>query len=180
MKYAISPIAFIVALVGVHVVAAPIARSSFTSLQLRDLDRYVRITDRPFEMQDSTVLFCQPPDAVARDPHEPVHPKRAFCNVYVNKLGRDAMLTGKGTYPAGSIVIKSKLATIDSKKAELFTVMQKMDAGYDVEHGDWKYFVVDGESNRQIASGRIDSCIECHAQYKETDYITRTYLAAKR
>lgn len=143
---------------------------------LRYLEKYIRITQEPFEMQDSTIVSCQPPELVARNPHEPENPAAAFCDVHVNAIAKETMLSGKGNYPVGSLVIKSKLPTVDSKRAELFTVMQKMEPGYDAEHGDWKYFVIDGKSYRQVAAGRIDSCIECHAGYQETDYITRTYL----
>lgn len=86
------------------------------------------------------------------------------------------MVSGNGTYPVGSVVIKSKLSTSDSQTPVLFTVMQKMDDGYDKGHGNWKYTVIDGTTFRQLASGRIDSCVDCHAHYKATDYVTREYL----
>ena len=180
MKTAITVLAIVVALVGFRVVASPPLRHSPHTLQLRNLERYVRITDRPFEMHDSTIVFCRPPEEVALNPHEPAQPKKAFCNVYVNDKAKETMLSGKGTYPEGSIVIKSKLATIDSQHPELFTVMEKMADDYDAERGNWKYYVVDGNSFRQVASGRIDSCIECHEQYRGTDYITREYITEER
>lgn len=177
MKTAIPLLAAFAALIACRLVASPPFSNSPSSLGLRNLDRYVRITDRPFEMHDVTVVACRAPEDVARNPHKPVNPKTAFCNVYVNAVAKDPMVSGKGIYPEGSIVIKSKLATIDSREPELFTVMQKMAKGYDENHGDWRYSVVDGTSYRQLASGRIDSCIECHEQHKETDYITREYIA---
>ncbi|QDU94369.1 cytochrome P460 family protein [Lignipirellula cremea] len=179
MKTAISVLAVVVALIGIRLYASPPIRPSLEPLQLRRLDRYVRITDRPFEMQDSTITFCRPPEEIALNPHDPAFPETAFCHVYVNEIAKNPMLTGKGIYPEGSLVIKSKLAAADSQKPELFTVMQKMANGYDTERGNWKYTVVDGTSYRQLASGRIDSCIQCHEQYKETDYITREYIAEK-
>jgi hypothetical protein len=91
-------------------------------------------------------------------------------------MAKDVIVSGKGTYPVGSLVIKSKLASADDPTPHLFTVMQKMATGYDSKRGDWKYTVIDGIAYREMASGRIDSCIECHEQYKETDYVTREYL----
>lgn len=187
MKIGILAVAVVGALIGAGLVAdlvvgAPL-RGSHDALDLRKLDGYVRITDRPFPMHDSTVALCRAPGGIAVNPHEPAHPQTAFCHVYVNDIAKDCMLTGKGIYPEGSIVIKSKLAKVDSHQAELFTVMQKMASGYDTDRGNWKcsvvwkYSVVDGTSYREVASGRIDSCIECHEHYKGTDYITRAYMA---
>jgi len=148
-------------------------------IDLRDLSQYVRVTEQPVEMDDTTAQLCRPADWEAVNPHEPKYPQKAFCNVYVSPMAKEIMLSGKGTYPEGSLVIKSKLATAESKTPELFTVMQKMPAGYDEEHGDWKYLVVDGSTFKLLAAGRIDSCKSCHDQYAETDYVTRVYLKEK-
>ena len=165
--------------VGVYLLADPPKSPSTDPLQLRKLETYVKITDRPFEMHDSTVGFCRAPprpDAIQINPHDPTHPKTVFCNVYVNAIAKDVILSGQGTYPVGSIVIKSKLSTADDSTPDLFTVMQKMPSGYDSKGGDWKYTVIDGTEYREMASGRIDSCIGCHKYYKATDYVTREYL----
>jgi len=127
-------------------------------------------------MHDSTILYCDPPEEVALNPHEPARPETAFCNVYVNDKAKGPMLSGKGIYPEGSVVIKSKLVTVESQEPVLLTVMEKMADGYDSDRGNWNYTVIDGTSYRQLASGRIDSCIECHSHYKQTDYITREYI----
>ncbi len=155
----------------------PPERNEPQKLRLRDLRDYIKITDRPFRMQDSTIASCRPYQEIALNPHEPSHPEVAFCNVYVNELAKDPMISGKGRYPEGSLVIKSKLASAEDKKPLLYTVMQKMAPGYDDNRGNWKYVVVDGTTFRQIAAGRIDSCITCHEGYADTDYITRTYLS---
>ncbi|MDX1928399.1 MAG: cytochrome P460 family protein [Pirellulaceae bacterium] len=164
------------ALIGLLIAANRAAPPSGTALRLRDLNRYVRITEQPYEMHDSTILYCKQTDEVALNPHEPARPEKAFCHVYVNDKAKEPMLSGKGNYPEGAIVIKSKLATVDSQQPLLFTVMEKMAEGYDSDRGNWKYTVIDGTSYRQVASGRIDSCIDCHSLYKQTDYITREYL----
>ena len=176
MKTTIFILVVSLAAIGLRIAASPAACPSGDPLRLRNLDRYVRITEQPYEMQDSTIVYCRPPEEVALNPHEPAHPETAFCNVYVNDKAREPMVSEKGIYPEGSIVIKSKLATFDSQKPILFTVMEKMADGYDANRGNWKYTVIDGNSYRQVASGRIDSCIECHEQYKTTDYITREYI----
>jgi hypothetical protein len=101
---------------------------------------------------------------------------KAYCHVYVSKAAKEPILTGRGSYPEGAVIIKSKLAGKDGTKPILYTVMTKMAAGYDADHGDWRYSVLEGPSLREVAAGRIDSCIECHDHYKDTDYVTRAYL----
>ena len=145
-------------------------------LSLEQLSKYHRVTKVPFQMQDSTSLLCRPVTQAAQNPHEPISPQVAFCNVYVNEIAKATMESGKGKYPTGSLIIKSKLSAVNAKETELFTVMRKMPEGYDKEHGDWKYSVHDGLSFRMLASGRIDSCIDCHSSYSKTDYVTRTYM----
>ncbi len=179
MKTTLSICLLVATSFGVFLFAGPANTLSSEPLRLRNLESYVKITEQPFEMHDLTAAFCKAPpepDAIPTNPHDPSYPKTAFCNVYVNAIAKDAMLSGRGTYPVGSLVIKSKLSTADDPKPDLFTVMQKMPKGYDKEHGDWKYFVIDGEAYRETASGRIDSCIGCHESYKTTDYVTRAYL----
>lgn len=147
---------------------------------LRNLDSFVKVTEQPFEMDDKTARLCRPPRQQPENPHEPNYPAKAFCNVYVSPAAKEIMLSGKGTYPEGSLVIKSKLATAKAETPELLTVMQKMPAGYDVQHGDWKYLIVEGSTLKQLAAGRIDSCQSCHDQYAETDFVTRLYLKGKQ
>ncbi|MFM8571689.1 MAG: cytochrome P460 family protein [Pirellula sp.] len=149
-------------------------------LDSSDLKQYIQVTKEPFEMLDTTSTLCRPPTDLRDNPHEPLYPEKAFCHVYVNEIALRTMQAGKGEYPEGSWLIKSKLATRKSTKAELLTVMQKMPAGYDPQHGDWKYSVIDGRTQREIASGRIESCIDCHASYQSTDYVTRTYMNKPR
>ena len=177
MKITRIAIALSAGLLGLYLLANPTLPQSGNVPPLLNLDSYIRITEEPFEMQESTTALCLVRAESAMSPHEPENPATAFCDVYVNPIAKETMISGEGVYPVGSLVIKSKLATPESKRAELFTVMQKMPAGYDADHGDWKYSVIDGKSYRQLAVGRIDSCIDCHAAYQETDYITRTYLA---
>jgi hypothetical protein len=157
------------------------ARSSLHDepIRLRNIEQYFKVTEQPFEMDDTAALLCRPADGLTDNPHDPKYPSKAFCHVYVSPAAKETMLSGKGTYPEGSLVIKAKLASAESPTPELFTVMQKMPAGYDPQHGDWKYVVVDGSTFRQLASGRIDSCKSCHDQYAETDYVTRLYLKQK-
>lgn len=150
------------------------------AIDLKDLSQYVRVTDQPFEMHDTAALLCKVATDQKDNLHEPKYPAEAFCHVYVSPAAKETILSGQGTYPEGSLVIKAKLTSRDDETPEFYTVMQKMPAGYDAEHGDWKYLIIDGSTFRQLASGRIDSCKSCHDQYSQTDYVTRIYLNQKK
>jgi len=138
-------------------------------------DSLVRITDKPHEMADSTAALCLVP---VEKPHR-IHDgflEPAFCHVYVSKDAELAIRSGDPSYPVGAIIVKSKFAKGKENRPTLFTVMRKMQADYDTNHGDWEYSIVDGTTRRVQARGRIDSCIQCHADYKETGYVTREYM----
>jgi len=123
-------------------------------------------------MADSTAALCR--IAYNTNPHEG-EGTPTFCHVYVSPEGKGAMVSGKGTYPRGAVIVKSKLTREKNGDPVLFTTMRKREAGYDPRHGDWEYAVLDGRSKRVLARGRIESCISCHRKYASTDYVTRAY-----
>ncbi len=82
--------------------------------------------------------------------HEGFH-RTVFCNVYSNTLGIETLQPGVGEYREGSVIVKSKLKERKAKDVELFTVMRKMESGYDKDHGDWEYSVVDGKTHRVVS-----------------------------
>lgn len=132
-----------------------------------------RVTAEPHLMEDSTVTACVP--TYNPNIHEGVlHP--AYCHVYVTADAKAPIESGKGRYGEGAVIVKAKLESAEAEGAILYTVMRKMAAGYDPEHGDWEYAVLDGTNNRVLSRGRIDSCIECHRHYADTDFVTRAYL----
>ena len=135
-----------------------------------------RVTDAPHRMADSTVVFCR--IAYNTNIHEGAGAP-AYCHVYVTADAKEAMVSGKGRYPRGAVIVKAKLASEKSGNPTLYTVMRKMEEGYDAKHGDWEYAVLDGPSKRVLARGRIDSCIECHQQHAETDHVTRAYMKSR-
>ncbi len=79
----------------------------------RDLESLHRVTEQPHLMLDSTITFCRPPEDLPHNVHE-AFAETAFCNVYVNELAKPVMLAGRGDYPIGSLIVKSKLRSIDT------------------------------------------------------------------
>ena len=135
----------------------------------------VRITDTPHEMADLTAALCRVPTEKPHSIHDGFL-EPAFCHVYVSKDAEPAIRSGDSNYPVGATIVKSKFARGKQDRPVLFTVMRKMQPGYDANHGDWEYSIVDGLTRRVQARGRIDSCIQCHANYKKTGYVTREYM----
>lgn len=84
----------------------------------------------------------------------------------------------KPKFPAGSVIVKEKLADEKSRTPELLTVMIKHEKGYNSKSGDWEYMVVDGAGEEVAERGDLQNCQACHAADKKTDYVFRTYLSA--
>jgi hypothetical protein len=175
MRYSLMCIGLAIPLLGVVAWAAPGDIASLARVVGR-LDALFRVTESPHPMADTTIVLCRAPDETEVAKVHAGHVKPAYCHVYVSEEGKEPMLTGKGAYPRGCVVVKTKLASEQSTDVMLYTVMRKMEAGYDAKHGDWEYSVLDGPSQRILARGRIDSCIECHEQHASTDYVTRAYV----
>ena len=128
-----------------------------------------RVTANLFEMDPIVSTQCAPPDRT--NPH-----LASFGHVYVNELGHQTMITGSGQYPPGSVIVKQKFSGASAQSIELYTLMKKMQPGFDPTNNDWEYSVVDGTGRKTMAVGRIESCIGCHSQYSGTDFVTREYL----
>jgi len=82
----------------------------------------------------------------------------------------------KRIYPVGSIIVKEKTGQAydvpSGKPASTpdgMGGMIKRPAGYDPAHSDWEYFYF--QDAAKIESGRIASCVRCHAAAAERDYV---------
>jgi hypothetical protein len=144
------------------------ARDSSVSL-IDGYKKWAKVNPAPFRVSSVIAFLCgrPSPQQVAKiqaeedkDPHK-IHSNEtndslsAFISVYVDSLAADAMLHQKTPYyPVGSVIVKEKLLTADSKSPVLLTVMEKREKGYNPE-----------------------SCQSCHVRYKDDDYVTRTYLS---
>jgi hypothetical protein len=135
--------------------------------------KWTRVNPEPVTMAAQASQACA---AVAMpDPNNP-H-SRKFITVYVNDIGRHAMMEEETPhFPQGSIVVKEKLSTPMSTTPELLTVMIKRASGYNPESGDWEYLVTDGTGKSIQKRGKLENCQGCHLRDKSTDYISRSYL----
>jgi len=73
--------------------------------------------------------------------------------------------------PVGSIVLKPLFLDPQRSETARLTIMIKMEKGHDRENGDWWYEVYDESGKEGWYRGKIKSCIKCHTQAKETDYM---------
>ena len=137
--------------------------------------QWTRVNPKPELVVAQNSLLCAIPLASAA-PGSPHGPDK-YITVYVNEIGRHAMMEEKTPhFPQGSVVIKEKLTTATSTNPELLTVMIKREAGYNPDSGDWEYLVFDGSGKTVQARGKLENCQSCHKMDQDTDYISRSYL----
>jgi hypothetical protein len=105
-----------------------------------------------------------------------------YAHVYVSQEGNYAMHTHSITtgtnvvrFPVGTIVLKEKFSDATAKHTELFTGMVKREAGYNPECGDWEFFTLSANANKVTSRGRLQSCMDCHVDYKYSDFVTKDY-----
>ncbi len=95
----------------------------------------------------------------------------AFLDIYLNDLAKEPYIKEWTLFPVGSIVYKPLYSDAHRKEFARLVVMVKMKPGYDAQHGDWWYGVYDESGKENYYQGKIRSCIACHEQGKETDYM---------
>lgn len=101
-----------------------------------------------------------------------------YVFTYINKTAQPAALNGKFPFPAGAILAKESFEGQAGKpgpRGPLF-VMEKRKNGYDPDHADWHYAVVDPDGSVSLSgSGKQGSptafCAACHQQAKANDYV---------
>jgi hypothetical protein len=98
-----------------------------------------------------------------------------FANVYVNEIGRPAMMTnGRPAFPVGSVIVREStsllLGVVD------LVVMVKRAKDFSPAGGDWEFILTDAKATNIQLREKTGSCQACHAAQKESDFVFRTYL----
>jgi hypothetical protein len=124
----------------------------------------VRVSERPAPGDRSAPI----------DPHE-----GHWIHVYVSQRGHDAMMTGTGVYPQGTVILKQKLRDAAGNETELFTGMLKRDKGYNTAAGDWEFFALNADATAVLPLKDFKSCVGCHQPFRATDFVSRKYLSAQ-
>ena len=142
-----------------------------TAATQNDLSQYkswTLVNPTPVKMEFVVAQLC-----AAMAPQNPHRNK--FISVYVNEIGKQAMTTQlTPRFPQGSVIVKEKLDSQESRSPELLTVMVKREKGYNPKSGDWEYLVLDGTASNVTKRGKLMECSSCHVAYQSSDYVTRT------
>jgi len=88
--------------------------------------------------------------------------------IYMNPPAADAFWHKSAPYPVGSVVVKEKSGAGERSDAGVGGMIKRA-PGYDAANGDWEYFYF--EDPAKIDSGRIASCVQCHAGAAATDHV---------
>ncbi len=162
--------------IGVESLVSANAQRS-DSFVVEGYKQWTRVNPIPAVFHSQIAIQCAPV-TTGQSKMEEGNPHRdKFITVYVNDIGRHAMMEEKvPRFPQGSVIVKEKLPSKDSSAPELLTVMTKREPGYDPQNGDWEYMALDGSGKSVQARGRLESCQACHMMVKATDYVSRNYL----
>jgi hypothetical protein len=144
--------------------------------QFSDYRKWTLVNPVPQLMKPAAVLDCaRVPGRKEGSPH-----LNKYISVYVNEIGRAAMMTQRTPrFPTGSMIVKEKLSSQASTTPELLTAMVKREQGFNPESGDWEYVVLNGSAEEITERGKLRSCQDCHHVYQRSDFVTRTYLPAE-
>lgn len=158
-----------------------------TSTLAKEYKNLQLITAEPVHVNPTIATLCVARNApeMSEDAHVRFGP-HAFCaiKIYMNDLAAGAFDGNVTPYPVGSVVIKEKQLDPSASEEEVkdnkdgVGGMVKRPAGFDPNHGDWEYFYF--ESPDDIESGRIASCIDCHAGAKQKDYVFGSWYMSKK
>jgi hypothetical protein len=143
----------------------------------------VRITKNPVKMADRVVLLCasfpheqqiadiqKAAGAALENPH-----REKYAHVFVSPQGAPAMRTNSGVFPLGTIILKEKFSDPAGRVTELFTGMLKRETGFNPGCGDWEFFTLSADAKNVTSRGKLQSCMECHVEYKDSDFVTKHY-----
>lgn len=148
----------------------------------RNYKSYKLITPEPVEVDPELAARCAgvtESDVRAARKRDGVH-AFATVSIYMNEPAARAFAQRERTYPEGSVVVKEKhfheYQGRNGREAgggDGVGGMIKRTAGFDPKHGDWEYFYF--ADPKRIESGRIASCVQCHAAAAETDHVFGTW-----
>lgn len=168
---AVKPTAVLLsALLGIPAVlaAAPPGDKALLGL-IRQRDRLERVTATPVDMDARTAHLCRAP--VAPRPEGP-H-KGARLQLFVSPDAADSLYDPWAGFPVGTLILKEKLPKESGAGPELITGMLKREAGFWPELGDWEFFTTDGKVSSLTSRGKLETCAECHRDYKDRSFVTK-------
>jgi hypothetical protein len=147
------------------------------SIEVSDLSdpiKWYKVNQIPYLISPQVNILCAAPNPTqtSKNPHD-----QSAITVYVNKLGIKAMMSPKSIlFPTGAVIVKKKVdpGSLDDA-ALLYTVMIKHQFTFNPKAGGWEFATISGNPPQIQSRGDLASCMECHIQQKQNDYVFRTY-----
>ncbi len=92
-------------------------------------------------------------------------------DIYVSTSAKEAYASAAGDVPVGARLVKEHFERAGVAGADAsdrpgsptgpIMMMEKMEKGFDPDHGDWRYVVV-SSTGTVVEDGRVESCAGCH------------------
>jgi len=102
---------------------------------------------------------------------QPIEGHEVWVTVHLDEVAREPYSHAAVLMPECSRIVKAHLVSRSSPVVSRVTVMVKMPAGYDPEHGDWWYGMYDPEGKIPEMQGRVEVCIACHQGAAHADFL---------
>jgi Cytochrome P460 len=155
--------------------------NSLATLPLRSIDvsdlsdrtKWYKVNQIPYVISPQVNILCAAPNLTrtSQNPHD-----RAAITVYVNHLGIKAMVSPRSIlFPTGSVIVKKKVDPRALDDVLLYTVMIKNKLAFNPKAGGWEFATISGNPPQIQSRGDLASCMECHMQQQQNDYVFRTY-----
>jgi Cytochrome P460 len=91
---------------------------------------------------------------------------RFAVDVYVNATAAQAWRSESATIPPGAMLVKEQFdRTVSGDRPAGVVAMEKREAGFDPDNGDWRWIAVDAKG-AIVKDGKIDRCSACHRESK--------------
>jgi hypothetical protein len=167
------------------------AASASESLDVTEVARtyamLTKLTPEPVDVNPELSMLCRGASAEEVTEARKVGGPHAHSSItiYMSGPAARAFHEKARTYPVGSVIVKEKEAHhyhhassssdgVDpeagwAKGRDGVGGMIKRAPGYDPGHGDWEYFYF--EDPAKVETGRIASCVQCHAGAAGTDHV---------
>jgi Cytochrome P460 len=147
------------------------------SIDVSDLSnptKWYKVNQIPYLISPQVNKLCAAPNPTqtSKNPHD-----RSAITVYVNNVGIKAMISPKSIpFPTGAVIVKKKVKpqSLDDA-ALLYTVMIKNQLAFNPKAGGWEFATISGNPPQIRSRGDLASCMECHLQRQQHDYVFRTY-----
>ena len=94
-----------------------------------------------------------------------------WVGIFANELAAETYKATAAPFEECSAIVKVIYTDMEGSAVTRMTVMVKMPAGYDPEHGDWWYADADSTGSIVKNRGRREECFSCHEVALETDYV---------